>query len=72
MAVVFVNKPKKLNSLTWENLSELEKIMKYLGRRGSEVRAIVLAGRGKAFTAGLDIKSAMMLQEMMGAEDPAR
>ena len=53
---MFLNKPKKLNSLTWENLSELEKIMKYLGRRGSEVRAIVLAGRGKAFTAGLDIK----------------
>ena len=72
VALVLLDKPKKLNSVTWENLAEMKTIMKYLGRRGSDVRAIVLAARGKAFTAGLDIKSAMGMQEAMGAEDPAR
>ena len=47
--------------------------MEYLGRIDSDVRAIVIAGSGKVFSAGLDMNSAMGMQELKdSAEDPAR
>ena len=73
VAVVTINKPKKLNVVSWDTFDELRKIMEYIGRVGSEVRAIVLAGSGRVFTAGLDMNSAMKMQELKdSAEDPAR
>ena len=73
VAIVMLNKPKKLNVFTWENFDEIRQIMEYLGRIDSEVRAIVLAGSGKVFTAGLDMNAAMGMQELKdSAEDPAR
>ena len=50
-------------------------MIEYLGRNDSDVRAIVFAGQGKHFTAGLDLKSAMEMQNLktQGDEkDPAR
>ena len=73
VAVVMFNKPKKLNVVAWETFTELKSIMEYMGRIGSDVRAIVLAGAGRVFTAGLDMNSAMKMQELKDlAEDPAR
>ena len=73
VAVVVFNKPKKLNVVAWETFTELQSIMEYMGRIGSDVRAIVLAGAGRVFTAGLDMNSAMKMQELKdSAEDPAR
>ena len=37
----------------------IKEVFEYLGRNGSDVRAIVFAGEGKHFTAGLDLSSAV-------------
>ena len=73
VAVVTLNKPKKLNVLSWKTFEELRTLMEYFGRIGSDVRAIVLTGAGRVFTAGLDMDSAMKMQDLKeSAEDPAR
>ena len=58
VAVVSFNRPKKMNSMAYEDFDRLKAVMDYLGRVDSEVRAIVITGNGKHFSAGLDIVSA--------------
>jgi enoyl-CoA hydratase/carnithine racemase len=61
VAVLSLNRPKKFNALTFEQFDELRQWVEYLGRPGTDVRAIVVTGEGKHFTAGLDLTSAMAL-----------
>lgn len=73
IAIVTINRPKKFNSLTWENFADLKNEVEKIGKHGSDVRCIVLTGEGKHFTSGLDLVAAMKLQEAKGAGgDPAR
>jgi enoyl-CoA hydratase len=72
VAIVALNRPKKYNAIRWENFFEIKQVMDYLQRQGSEVRAIILTGIGKHFTAGIDLNSAMDLQKLKDGEDPAR
>ena len=73
VAVVTINRPKKLNSLNWENFADLKSAIEKLGKVGSEVRCIVLAGEGNHFTSGLDLQAAMKMQDIKnGNSDPAR
>ncbi|MFT4084868.1 MAG: crotonase/enoyl-CoA hydratase family protein [Nocardioides sp.] len=58
IAQVRLNRPEKLNALTLELLAELGTTARSL-RRDRSLRAVVLAGEGDAFTAGLDFASAM-------------
>lgn len=53
-AVVWMNRPDQRNALDPRMISELTEVFDELGRDG-DVRAIVLAGRGKAFCAGADL-----------------
>ena len=55
VAIVAFNKPKKYNAITFEFFADIKKCFEMLGRPGSTVRAIVLKGNGKHFTAGLDL-----------------
>ncbi len=56
VAVVTINRPKQLNALNSQTLTELNEAMTELGAN-SEVRAIILTGAGeRAFIAGADIK----------------
>lgn len=61
VAVLAFNRPKKLNALAWEHFAQLKLMIEYLGRSGSDVRAIVLTGIGAHFTAGLDLTSAVSI-----------
>ena len=61
VAVLAFNRPKKFNALTWEHFSQLKIFIEYLGRVGSDVKAIVLTGIGAHFSAGLDLTSAMTI-----------
>ncbi|MBD5802160.1 1,2-epoxyphenylacetyl-CoA isomerase [Azoarcus sp. Aa7] len=54
VGIVTLNRPDKLNALSWELAEELATVF-YRWRYVDEVRAIVLTGAGRAFCAGGDI-----------------
>ncbi|MBO0841835.1 MAG: crotonase/enoyl-CoA hydratase family protein [Nocardioides sp.] len=58
IAQVRLNRPEKLNALTLDLLQELVDTARELGR-DRELRAVVIAGEGDAFTAGLDFATVM-------------
>ncbi|MER6939875.1 crotonase/enoyl-CoA hydratase family protein [Nocardioides sp. NPDC127514] len=58
IAQVRLNRPDKLNALTLELLQELVDTAKVLGKN-HDLRAVVIAGEGDAFTAGLDFASVL-------------
>ena len=61
IAVVSLNRAKKFNAITFEMFDKLKLVFEYLGRNGSDVRAIVFTGEGKHFSAGLDLSSVMQM-----------
>jgi len=58
IAQVRLNRPEKLNALTLDLLAELAEVARRL-RHDKELRAVVLAGEGDAFTAGLDFAAVL-------------
>jgi 2-(1,2-epoxy-1,2-dihydrophenyl)acetyl-CoA isomerase len=63
VAVLTINRPARRNALTPEVLDGLGDALRRLERE-SDVRAVVLAGAGEAFSSGADLKS-----ESLGARD---
>lgn len=59
VAIVSLNRPKKYNACSWSTFAQVQSVMKKL--ETVDVRAIVFNGKGKHFTAGLDLTSAMDL-----------
>lgn len=75
VAVVSINRAKKFNALTYQMFDQIREVFEYLGRPGSDVRAIVFTGEGKHFSAGLDLTSAAELQGLQSSsseKDAAR
>jgi enoyl-CoA hydratase/carnithine racemase len=54
VVVVRLNRPEKLNAVTEDMLTELEKAY-ILFEKDPQVQAVVLTGAGKAFCAGADL-----------------
>jgi enoyl-CoA hydratase/carnithine racemase len=54
VATVTLNRPERMNSLSVALWDELEDALRTADRDG-EVRAVILAGRGRAFSAGADM-----------------
>ncbi len=68
IAIVIVNRPKVLNALNRQTLSELARVVHEL-HQDAEVRAIVLTGAGeKAFVAGADINELAVLSPAEGQQ----
>jgi enoyl-CoA hydratase/carnithine racemase len=61
LATVTMNRPERRNALSLEHMEELIAAFRALGRE-TEVRAVILAGNGPAFSAGHD------LREMLGRD----
>lgn len=70
VAVVWLNRPKKLNAVSFKMFDEIKETFETL-EKDRDVRVIVLAGKGKAFTAGIDLNDFQSLGQNMGP-DPAR
>jgi enoyl-CoA hydratase/carnithine racemase len=66
IAHVRLDRPDKLNSLTLPVLDELVRIAHRI-RADRDVRAVILAGEGRSFSAGLDFASAMKSPTALGA-----
>jgi len=65
-AIVSMNRPEQLNAVNWEMLRGLRAAIDALSD-DDDVRAILLTGRGRAFSAGGDLKGYLELQR-----DPVR
>lgn len=70
IATVTLNRPERLNAMNGTMFSEIGQAFRRIDTE-TNVRAVVLAGNGKHFTAGLDLKES---GAVMGAHqgDPAR
>lgn len=73
VGIITLNRPEKLNALSWELAEELATVF-YRWRYVDEVRAIVLTGAGRAFCAGGDIDwiSGDSDRPMPGTSDASR
>jgi enoyl-CoA hydratase len=69
VATVWLNRPDKLNALSADMWADLPDAIAELDR-DEEIRVIVLAGRGRAFTVGIDINMLAGLQP--AGPSPAR
>ncbi|MBD3218867.1 MAG: hypothetical protein GF310_11365, partial [candidate division Zixibacteria bacterium] len=58
LAVITINRPKALNALNDETLTEIDKAYKELMEDG-QTRVVIFTGAEKAFVAGADIKELM-------------
>ncbi|CAA7400551.1 unnamed protein product [Spirodela intermedia] len=68
---IYLNRPAQRNSLTLDFFSELPRALDLLdGRRGAA--AIVLAGRGPHFCAGIDLSTLAAITGGGGRSDPGR
>jgi enoyl-CoA hydratase/carnithine racemase len=65
-AIVWMNRPEQLNAVNWEMLRGLRQAFEKLDE-DPDVRAVLLSGRGRAFSAGGDLKGYLELQK-----DPVR
>ena len=66
-AVVTLDRPERLNALLWDTFDELDAVYTSLDADPS-VRAIVVTGAGRGFSAGLDLEVAAALADMTTEE----
>jgi len=73
VGVITLNRPEKLNALSWELVEELAGLLRRL-RVDDEVRSILLHGAGRSFCAGGDIDwiGGESDRPMPGTSDPSR
>ena len=72
VAVVTINRPKVLNALNTQTISEIGRVMRDL-QQDDAVRAIVLTGAGeKSFVAGADINELAVLSPAQGQQHGRR
>lgn len=60
-AVLWLNRPEALNAINWAAMHELEAALA-AAENDRSVRAVLISGRGRAFSAGGDIKAYKELQ----------
>lgn len=68
VATVTLNRPDKLNPLTFESYADLRDLLHELPQRG-DTRVLVLRGQGTAFCAGGDVNEIIGELTTMGARD---
>jgi len=67
-AYITINRPKKLNALNKETISELHEVFKEV-EKDKDIRVVILTGSGeKAFVAGADISEFADFNESQGSE----
>lgn len=60
IATVWLNRPDKLNAMDLPMWDDLPRAMEAVGT-DTEVRVVIIAGKGRAFTAGIDLQALAMV-----------
>ncbi|MER5916449.1 enoyl-CoA hydratase/isomerase family protein [Streptomyces sp. NPDC001982] len=60
-AIVWLNRPAQLNAVNWEMLTAITEVLEELND-DPKIRSILISGRGRAFSAGGDLKGYVTLQ----------
>ena len=63
IAIATLNRPERMNALTFAGFAELRALAEEIGADES-IRALVITGAGRGFCAGLDLDDAARLSEM--------
>ena len=71
VATVTLNRPDALNALSRALRSEIVRVFTEL-KEDPEIRAVVLTGAGRAFTAGVDLKEAGQTGFALGVDEDAK
>lgn len=66
VAILTMNRPKQLNALSIALRTQMVKAIRELGQ-ASDVRAVIITGAGRAFSAGVDLKEAGQSGFVLGA-----
>lgn len=61
-ALLTLNRPDQLNALDWPVIQRLEELLHAMDA-DTDIRVVLLTGRGRAFSAGGDLKSYIKLQQ---------
>ena len=67
IATITLNRPERLNALTFDVYAEMRDLFRTLGTR-EEVRAIVITGTGRGFCSGGDIEA--IIGELLQRDTP--
>jgi enoyl-CoA hydratase len=62
VGLLSLNRPDQLNALDWPTIRRLEEVLQATDA-DDEIRAVLVTGRGRAFSAGGDLKSYIQLQQ---------
>jgi enoyl-CoA hydratase/carnithine racemase len=68
IATVTLNRPDKLNALTFESYADLRDLLAQLPHRG-DVRVLVIRGEGRAFSSGGDVNEIIGATLAMGQDE---
>ena len=71
VAVVRINRPEKMNAMSFEMFGQLAQAFQQINTSEKDVRVAILTSNGKHFSAGLDLQSALDLK-VEDEGDPAR
>lgn len=65
IATMRLNRPERMNAITYEMLEEIERIVREVDRDDA-VRALIVTGTGRAFSAGTDLQQLSMTPPTTG------
>jgi enoyl-CoA hydratase/carnithine racemase len=68
VGVITLNRPEKLNPLTFESYADLRDLFGELPLRG-DVRSVIITGEGKGFSSGGDVEEIIGKLQRMGSAD---
>jgi len=71
LCIVSLNRPASLNAINHEMFRQLKVVVEDLAGRAEEVACVVIKGRGRAFSAGYDLKAVNELGLMAFADHEA-
>lgn len=63
VAIITLNRPGELNAFNYEALVRLGGIVEEIRQNPQRIRAVIVTGRGRAFSAGADLKERRTLNE---------